>query len=694
MRLSAFALVMFAWFGLGSALDARESETVTTPTVSARLITALDGVPQGTGTLSAAVVLELEEGWKTYWRSPGEVGLPPRFDWSGSKNLRDATHLWPAPNRFTAFGIENFGYETAVTFPVNVTLVDPGAPVDLKLTLDLLVCADVCVPEQLDLSLAIGTGAGRDSTAQADIAQAIATVPEDGRPSSLDSATYFIDAAQSALFVAASSSQRFEDPDLFPEMGEDTIFGKPDIRASTDGRAIWAQFPILSLSASPRPLSLTLTDPVHPAFTMQPDPAAAAPKAPFDVAAPAVSVRDLALIVLTAMVGGLLLNVMPCVLPVLGIKVASLVSSAGQERKDIRMGLMATTFGILLFMWVLAALLITLKLAGASVGWGIQFQNPVFVGVLIVVMTVFAGNLFGLFEIALPQALQSRVASGGRTAFARDASTGFFAALLATPCSAPFLGTAVAFALGGRPLDIFVIFTSLGVGLSLPYILLALRPALAERLPKPGPWMIIVRWGLGMLLMATTVWLTWVSVGVGGVWVAAASVGAGVAAVLVLSRRFVPAATFATLVAGTAFAAVSISARTGVSAAESQTDKAAGTAWVAFDRSAIPRHISQGHVVFVDVTADWCITCKANKTLVLDRVQVAATLQAEGVIAMRADWTQPDDAIAAFLEANNRFGIPFNAVFGPAAPDGIILPEVLRPGLVIDALQAARQAGL
>ena len=679
---------------LGSGALAAQSAVVETSTTKAKLVFAQDGIAPGAETVSAALVLELEPGWKTYWRSPGEVGIPPQFDWQGSENLREARHFWPAPDRFTAFGIENFGYETRVAFPIEFTLDAPDTPAEIALRLDLLVCSDVCVPETLLLDHTLPLGSDLDPASAEIISAALTTVPSEELPTTLSAARAFINPDQTELIVSLSANQPFEDTDLFPEFGEGTAFAKPDIRLDQNGTTLWARLPINTVGETASSLSLTVTDSNHGAFTVRPIRLSAAPEPPFDPVIEGNGVDTLVWFALIAVVGGLILNVMPCVLPVLAIKVSSLVTSGGKDGAQVRTGLLATTFGIMVFMWLLAGVLITLKSIGISVGWGIQFQNPLFLIVLITLLIAFVGNLFGFFEISLPTDLQTSMNRAGGQSHLGDVFTGFFAAMLATPCSAPFLGTAVAFALAGSNTDIAVVFTALGLGLALPYLALAVKPGLATALPKPGPWMVWVRVTMGVLLLGTVAWLSWVMIGVSGTMATLATLVIGVVIVALLSsaRRFgrgpvlltVPALAAALLWAPSLTPPVQVPT----------SEDIASSNWVAFERSAIARHVSRGHVVFVDVTADWCVTCKANKALVLDREPVASALTADGMIAMQADWTRPDEAIDRYLKANNRFGIPFNAVYGPGAPEGIVLPEVLTTQSVLDAIDAAQPINL
>ena len=343
----------------------------------------------------------------------------------------------------------------------------------------------------------------------------------------------------------------------------------------------------------------------------------------------------------------------------------------------MRLGFLASAAGILFAFLVLAAAVIAFKAAGATVGWGIQFQHPWFLVAMTVVVTLFACNLWGFFEVPLPAWAAAVGGRGGHFL------SGAFATLLATPCTAPFVGTAVGFAFARGAAEIVAVFSALGVGLALPYLVVAALPALATRLPRPGPWMVVLRRVLGFALAATALWLLSVLAAQAGA-VAAAVVGllmgASVAA-LFLSRRT------GRLVAALLLAAFLVPA--GLSGDVDEGNPAAQALWQPFDEKAIPALVAAGRVVFVDVTAEWCITCQVNKTLVLERGAVLERLSADGVVAMQADWTRPSDAIAAYLAGFGRYGIPFDAAYGPGAPAGIVLPELLSTEAVLAALDAA-----
>lgn len=653
---------------------AATSEQHTGPSLSAQLITAEDGVAPTAGSVSAGIKITMAPGWKTYWRSPGEVGLPPELDWSAAQNVAETELLFPAPTRFTAFDIENFGYSDTVTFPVRVILRDVGQPADLRVNARLLVCKDICIPEDLTLSLNLPTGTGIDPTSAALLADALARVPLDG--SATDVALEGAHLDDKTLTLALTRPAGFSAPDIFPELG-DASFGKPVIQLSRDKTRLWAQFPAIYLPDTLPPLQITLTDGDGFAATLQ---------APLTDQAPTASEapnRGLLWTALIAVLGGLILNVMPCVLPVLSIKLTSAVQKAAKGRARIRSGFLLSAAGVISFFWVLGATTFALKSMGHAVGWGLQFQSPVFLSGMITLLVLFAANLAGLFEVSLPSSLQSRLATSGGTGHLGDFATGAFAAILATPCSAPFLGTAVAFALSGDGLDIAVIFTALGFGLALPYLLIALFPGTIAFLPKPGRWMLGLKMLMGGLLALTAAWLFFVLLGVAGPRLAGLVALAMAVIVVLLALPKLPGR--AALIAGVAALAIALPAIT----RPAQEVPSKATHWAAFDTDALKTHLAAGKVVFVDVTADWCLTCKANKALVLDRDPIAATLASDHIVTMQADWTRPDPAISAYLESFNRYGIPFNAVYGPGAPEGIALPELLSTDVILKALETA-----
>ena len=383
---------------------------------------------------------------------------------------------------------------------------------------------------------------------------------------------------------------------------------------------------------------------------------------------------------------------MPCVLPILSLKVFGLVKSAGRSRAAVTSASLATAAGILISFWALAGAAIAARSAGAAVGWGIQFQEPGFVTFLLVVVALFSFNLWGLFEVPLPQRLARLGDSASREGLGGHLASGLFATLMATPCSAPFLGTAISFALVRPAVEIFAVFTAVGLGMALPYLALAVAPGAARFLPKPGAWMDTLRGAMGFLLAGAAVWLLYVL----GSQVTAERVAAIELGLLVLAlctwlhHRAASGTTGSRLAAlgmvvalvGMVWLAIGAPARVESRALAGGSD--AGSAWQRFERAAADGRAREGRWVFVDVTADWCFTCKANEKLVLDTAEVAAAFARRNVVAMKADWTNRDEAIARFLADHGRYGIPFYVLYRPGR-EPLVMSELLSKQSVLAA---------
>ena len=411
---------------------------------------------------------------------------------------------------------------------------------------------------------------------------------------------------------------------------------------------------------------------------------------------PPISKRGLLGVLALAFVGGLILNAMPCVLPILSLKIFGLVQSASGGRREIARGMLATAAGMLVSFWALGAAAIAARSAGNAVGWGVQFQQPGFVAFLAAIVVLFSLNLWGVFEIPLPGRIAAIGGAEGREGTAGHFVSGLFATLMATPCSAPFLGSALGFALAQSAGTIVATFTAVGLGMALPYLAVAAFPKLAHFLPRPGVWMETLKGTMGFLLAAAAVWLFFVlSSQVSPQTLALVQLALlGLALIAWLGSRgrygqLRPIATVALIaaVAGTVWLASS----SGPAGATVHTGEAAPKliAWVPFDRAQAETLAQGGQAVFVDVTADWCFTCKVNERLVLETAEVAGAFKEQGVVAMKADWTNRNDEIGAFLAEHGRYGIPFYVLYRPGA-EPHVFSELLTQEAVLAAVRAAR----
>ena len=628
----------------------------------------------------------MKPGWKIYWRSPGDAGFPPSPDWAGSENLGDARLLWPAPHRFSILGLETMGYTDEVVLPVLVAPFEPGKPIRLAARVPYLTCEEICVPYEAKLALDLPAGPETSSLQAALIEQFLQRVPGDGENTGLQIMRVTVEGSPpaQALRLSVVADAPLTAPDVFVEGPRSVGFGAPEVRLGPDRRSALMRIAVTTRRGKPIDLAgesigLTLVDGERALER--------------SVTATAEVSRSLIAVLAFALLGGLILNLMPCVLPVLSIKLLSVVGHGGAEPHRVRIGFLASASGILVSFLVLATGAVALKSAGIAAAWGIQFQQPLFLAAMVAVLTLFACNLWGLFEIRLPGNLADAAASaGGGNGVGGQFMTGAFATLLATPCSAPFLGTAIGFALARGAMEIYLVFIALGVGLALPYLVIAAAPKLATRLPRPGLWMVKLRRVLSLALAATAVWLLSVLA------VQTGYAGAGLIALLMVAvavalgqaRHLAGRAHLASWLVVGAMTALALGAAGSLANQEGGRRTALDAEiWQPFKLAAIADEVAKGRVVFVDVTADWCLTCKVNKALVLDRGEVAGRLASPAVTAMKADWTKPDPRISAYLAGFGRYGIPFDAVYGPGAPAGVVLPEFLTEGSVLEAISRA-----
>ncbi len=673
-----------------------------TPEGRVRLISATTALG-GRETVRLGLQFDMVDEWKVYWRAPGDAGYPPTITWDGSHNLADATLRWPAPERFSVQGIQTIGYKDGVIYPLRAKVNDPGQALRLAARVDYLTCADVCIPRSVALTMDLPAGPGGPTTHAHDLNRFETAVPGAGATHglSLDRLSVIEAAAGGApaVEVVVRADPPLRAPDVFVEGPEGAWFESPGVARGDEGRVVlWSRAGGVD-TLTGVPLTVTVVDGARGLEVTRTVDAVTAPH-PLVAAAqgPEPAVEDaspwLTMIGL-AVVGGLILNLMPCVLPVLSLKVLGVMGHGGASPARARASFLMSAAGIVASFLALGGAAIAVKAAGLAVGWGIQFQQPVFLVVMVVLLTLFAANLWGLFEVGLPHWLTG-VADRGVTRAGGDDpgsawgafATGAFATLLATPCSAPFLGTAVGFALARGPLDILAIFLALGVGMALPYLLVAARPGLATRLPRPGRWMLGLKAVLGAALAGTAAWLLTVLVAQVGAGAALAVGGLMVLMVgaLALPKGRAPAALAPALAALALPAWAGLLPRADPAAATVSDD---AVVWRSLEPGAIPALVAEGRTVFVDVTADWCVTCIVNKRAVLDQEPVASRLSSEDMVLMRGDWTTPDTAIAAYLSGFGRYGIPFNAVYGAGAPEGVPLPELLTSGVVLEAIATA-----
>lgn len=626
---------------------------------------------QDTQRVDLVVQVALAAGWKTYWRAPGEGGVAPSIAWRtppASVNWR-----WPVPQRFTVAGLTAQGYTQDVSFPLQV---DTSA-LRLQGVLTLPLCSNVCVlhdyPFDLELT-APPTAAFRHTLAQAEGALPLShgMVARVSAGYDAGSLTLRVERPggwqQPAIFLAGPEGAEFAAPRLWHQA--ETLYARVAVSDGWQGAA-----PDLRGV----PLALVISDAgVAREITVTPE---ATPVAP---PVPSGSSTTLLSALLLALAGGLILNLMPCVLPVLALKLGSVLHAPTRAVASLRRQFLLSAAGIIASFGLLAGLMSVLRLTQQAVGWGIQFQSRWFIALMSVITLGFALNLFGFFSVTLSSRLMTRLASPSQGHFWQ----GMFATLLATPCSAPFMGTALAFALAAPLAQLWLVFLALGVGMSAPWLAIAAWPRLASWLPRPGRWMLHLRAILGGMLLASSLWL--LSLLAAHVGWSIIMTSMGVLALLLLAaswRRYgIRGLGWALLV--TALLSVVPGVMYGGAALTPLRDR---VDWRPLSEQALQQALQQRKRVVIDVTADWCVTCKANKVNVLLRDDVQQALSAEDVVALRGDWTLPSPSLEAFLRQRGAVAVPFNQIYGPALPQGVVLPSLLDRQQLLAQLAAAKE---
>lgn len=700
-------LLILVCLGLGPALGQSPGQGFRTPAdlVQANLLAEPAAVAGGTP-FSLAIHMRLKPGWHVYWRNPGDSGLPPEVTWTMPAGFGTGSIRWPAPHRIPIATLMNYGYEDEVTLLVPVTpppSLDPADPVRIAGKLTYLVCETECVPGSADLTLTLPVGEARPDPANAALfARARAALP--GAPVWPLSLSSQGDRLHLDFAAAGLKAETIKAAAYFP-YGETAIDNAAEQVMSVDAQGLHLTLMRGDDKAAPTSLPGVLTveeetgnGPVRLAFAYGDEPAAApsaappVPTAPSALPASGADQPTLLAAIGLALLGGLILNLMPCVFPVLSIKVLGLVRQSGESRTRVRLHGLAYTAGVLASFLGLAALLIALKNGGASLGWGFQLQSP----------PVVAGLAYLLVAVGL--SLSGVVSLGGRFAGLGDGLarrsglpgsffTGVLATLVATPCTAPFMGAAVGFALTqGVPVALAV-FGALGLGLALPFLALTAWPSALRILPRPGAWMETLKQALAFPVYATAAWLIWIlaqQVDARGLFAALIGVVLVGFSAWAWERSRTATPLGERIFQGLAGLALIAVATLGLNLAHQPVASAAARAAEGaepFSRARLDALLDAKRPVFVNLTAAWCITCAVNEATSLARPSVQAAMKAKGIAFLKGDWTNQNPEITRLLEEHGRSGVPLYLLYtGGGAPR--VLPQILTEGTVLDALAA------
>ena len=620
---------------------------------------------------------QLQEGWKTYWQSPGDGGFPQEILWKNSTNIESLEILWPTPEQFEILGIQSVGYTDHVIFPLQLVLEDSSQPTSVVLEVTYLTCKDICIPGAAHLELIIPVGKGSLTAHSYNIEKTLSQLPESNLEISflknIDIHAYANNETAS-LVVNAEAKKFFKNPKVFLH----TDFGLPVIE------------PIVSISANAKNLKTTFvynkklinTKQFDAQFIVVDNSQSFLFSSPLKVETSNVSKYPLSsffIIIMVALLGGIILNGMPCVLPVLSIKLLSMLQHVGHP-SSIRMSLMVTSFGIVFSFGLLAFFFALLRHLGVSVGWGMQFQQPIFLMIIAFILTFFSFNLFGVFEIPIPRFMNSGTINQMlRNNFTRDFFNGFFATLMATPCSAPFVGTALTFAFTQSSVIMIVIFIAMGIGMASPYLLVSLFPQFIKFFPQPGPWMKLLKYFLGCLLLVTLAWVGNILLSHFNYYFLAVTI------IIFISYFFLvhifKYKTYIFIILSVIFFSLPNFA---IFKSFNLKDD---SEWLDFTTVNLKQLISQNDFVFVDITADWCATCQFNKINVLQKKSIQDLFSNNNVVKVRGDWTKPNSAIENFLQQYQRFGIPLNVMYSNNNPQEIIFSELLSEKKILEAFK-------
>ncbi len=654
--------------------------------LTAELVSLSPDIAPG-GTLQVGLVLTLEEHWHVYWINAGDSGEPPKITWTLPEGITAGPMLFPIPSRLPLGPLMDFGYEDEVAFPVQLTAASslkPG-PTHIDAKVSYLVCREVCIPGKAHLGLNLNVVPGATAAQPVGaLGEALTLIPKPLPPD----AKLTVTGGKTDFVLNLTTGGRETNAEFYPSDQDQIANAAPQqieptsdgvrlrVRRSDDLKTLPVQLHgVLKLSDNQ---AYEVTAPVTPG-EVAPAPGSKVAGSPATSSVTTISAIGL------AFVGGIILNLMPCVFPVLFLKGLALVQSSGQERKHLRSHGLVYTLGILVSFWIIVAALLILRATGSQAGWGFQLQSPTFIAVLAAGLFFFALSLAGQFDLGL-----SLTSVGGGLAqkqgYTGSFFTGVLATIVATPCTAPLMGAAIGFALAQPAGITFAVFTALALGLATPYLLLSFQPAWTRILPRPGAWMEILKQLTAVPLFGTAIWLAWVygnlhsgnSQGVDHLtrllWCFLALAIAGWA----LGKW---PANWKSAIAALLIAAVGL-------AIPLYQPKDTTLVWAPYSQQSLDQARAAGHPVFIDFTAAWCLSCQVNERAVLKSADVQHQFSKNNVTLLKADWTQYDPEITKQLASVNRSGVPTYVIY-PAMKNSSadVLPELLTKDIVLTALE-------
>jgi thiol:disulfide interchange protein DsbD len=708
----------------------------------ARLILSADTARPG-DTVLAGVDLKMEPGWHTYWKNPGAAGYATKIEWQLPPGITAGDIQWPLPEKLPPAEVTTYGYndEVVLLVPLKLATNLPAGPLDLKAKVSWLECKEACVPGsgEVEATLNIGNQT-KASAADALLQSWQGKVPKAHNPFADDLGAWWEKPANGDMrsLIIEEWSGATTGADFFPDANDnfeiqpatENISTSEQIRLRKIVKKYSGDWPktisgvIVMANRDSIEVNLLIADkaPANEtisALNLSPESRKGIlPVSNFSKkksgrnmetgVTPVLPSQPLWQMLLYAFIGGLILNIMPCVLPVIALKILGFVGESRSDPRHVRKLGLVYALGVLVSFLALAAVVIGVKAAGHRAGWGMQFSSPIFVVCLTTLVMLVALNLFGVFEVNLGgRALDAAGGLASKHGSAGAFFNGVLATMLATPCTAPFLSIALGFAFAQKAPVILLMFLAVGVGLAAPYVVLSWNPAWLKFLPKPGAWMEKFKIAMGFPMLATAVWLFNLAAGSYGksvLWLGIFLVFVAFAAWIFgefvqrgRARKGVALAiVLILLVGGYAFALENqLNWRAPITAPDATgplKESPDGIAWQRWSPEAVAKARSEGRPVIVDFTADWCLTCQVNKKTSIEIPSVRAKLKASNTVALLGDYTHFPENISTELNRFNRAGVPLVLVY-PKNPTAspLVLPEILTPGIVLDALNRAAQ---
>lgn len=704
--LGAFVFLVSGLFAAFAQAKPEQNQPIQGPVHALHLtvdLVPLSGSIQPGATTEVGLHFLLDKGWHVYWSNAGDSGEPPRIQWKLPRGITADPIQFPAPQRLPLGPLMDFGYENEVLFPMALQAARGlKAPATEQLTahVDWLVCREVCIPGKADLTLPlkITTQPGApDPNAQVLFDRFRALLPRPLPPAAR--AVFASTPSGFTLALFGAGGQPHTSAQFFPlDQGQIDNVAPQAVRAIDDGLEISLKKDE-NLRGSLAKLNGVVRFADGTAFELSAAPGAVPPVRDSTVPGPlrAALLTDILRFAFLAFVGGMVLNLMPCVFPVLFLKALSLVESSNQDRSRLRMHGLVYALGILVSFWAVLAILLALRTGGRQLGWGFQFQSPAFIAIIAMLLFFVGLSLAGMFEIGLT-VTSAGSSFAARRGYAGSFFTGVLAMIVATPCTAPFMGVAIGFALAQSAVVAFAVFTALALGLAAPYLLFTLNPSWTRVLPRPGAWMEIFKQFTAVPIFATVIWLVWLFAQAAG---ANAMLGLLTAFLVLAIAGWIlgrwPARRAASVIALLVIAVAVVlplylmrvfiapQESSGLGANANVSRKGNQDVWQPFSQAALDKYRAQGRPVFVDFTAAWCLSCQVNERVVLERKDVQQRMRKSGIVLLRADWTRHDEEIAQALNKLGRSGVPTYVLYAPGAPPQV-LPEVLTPGIVLNAL--------